>query len=169
MTYAEFLERKRSLTKPTGIADVGDIHPMLHDWQSDIVRWACKTGRAAIFADCGLGKTFMQLEWARLVAQRTLIVAPLSVARQTAREASKLGLDVRYARHGDECITDGIWITNYEMLQHFDPGHFGAVVLDESSILKNVDGTTLAQVDRNAGHRSVPTCLHCDAGTERRE
>ena len=91
-SYAEFLERKRALATPTGILEPGDVHPMLHNWQADIVRWACKTGRAAIFADCGLGKTFMQLEWARLVADRTLIVAPLSVARQTEREAAKLGI-----------------------------------------------------------------------------
>lgn len=161
MTYADFLERKRSLAAPTGLSDVGDIHPMLHDWQADVVRWACKTGRAAIFADCGLGKTFMQLEWARLVADRTLIVAPLSVARQTVREAAKLGLDVRYARHGDECTSDGIWITNYEMLQHFDPGHFGAVVLDESSILKNVDGTTRRKLTEMLA--DVPFRLACTA------
>ena len=85
--------------------------------------------------------TFMQLEWARLLGQRTLIVAPLSVARQTVREAMKIGQTIHYTRSGDDLI-DGINITNYEMLEHFDPSAFGAVVLDESSILKGLDGKT---------------------------
>jgi hypothetical protein len=144
VTYDEFLARKRRNVQPVGPAiDAGDIHPTLHEWQTEIVRWAARQGRAAIFADCGLGKTFMQLEWARVVADRTLILAPLSVARQTVNEAHKIDSDVTYVRRPADVGTGaGVWITNYEMADQFDPAMFDAVVLDESSILKNVDGTT---------------------------
>ena len=138
--YATFLASKRIAVGTVGpTVEAGDIHPLLFPFQRDLVRWSVRKGRAALFADTGLGKTFMQLEWARLIGERTLIVAPLSVARQTAREATKLGLDVPYTR-GERL--DGISITNYEMLEHFDPSDYGAVVLDESSILKSLDGKT---------------------------
>jgi len=141
--YQDFIDAKRRSVGRVGPDCLPDqCNPILHDWQRQIVAWAVTTGRAAIFADCGLGKTFMQLEWARLIGDTVIIVAPLSVARQTCREATKIGLDVRYVRHQDEVAGPGIWITNYEMVTHFDPDTFDAVVLDESSILKNVDGTT---------------------------
>jgi len=141
--YQTFLQTKQRRQQPAGvIVDLADINPILHEWQADITQWALRNGRSAIFADCGLGKTFMQLEWARLVADRCLIVAPLSVARQTVGEGLKLGIDVTYARDEAESPADGITITNYEMLEHFNMEHFDAVVLDESSILKNVDGKT---------------------------
>jgi DNA modification methylase len=140
MTYTDFLASKRIAVGADGPrVEAGDIHPLLFPFQRDLVRWSVRKGRAALFADTGLGKTFMQLEWARLIGQRTLIVAPLSVARQTHREALKLGLNVPYTR-GD--VLDGISITNYEMVEHFDPSEYGAVVLDESSILKALDGKT---------------------------
>ena len=141
MTYASFLAKKEKRIQPAGReVSAGSIHPTLHDWQRDIVQWACRQGRAAIFADCGLGKTFMQLEWSRLMHHRgALIVAPLSVARQTVREAQKIGVDVEYTRD-TPAGEGGIWITNYEMIDHFDPSRFDAVVLDESSILKNYVG-----------------------------
>lgn len=138
MDYQQFLQRKQERHWRHGI-ETGDVNPTLHDWQQDIVRWACHVGRAAIFADCGLGKSFMQLEWARNMGT-SLIVAPLSVARQTIREGQKLGLDVTYSRDGT--VSGPLTITNYEMAHTFDPKHFDAVVLDESSILKNVDGKT---------------------------
>lgn len=142
-TYAELLASKRRAHHATGPeVDPGDVHPMLHPWQAEIVRWAVRVGRSAIFADCGLGKTFMQLEWARLIADRSLILAPLSVARQTVREAETLGMNVRYVRSPDDVDGSGVWITNYEMADEFDPAMFGAVVLDESSILKNNTGAT---------------------------
>lgn len=142
MTYADFLARKSRYVPSIGVGDPGDPHPLLHDWQAASVRWAARKGRAAIFWDCGLGKTFAQLEWARLSADTALIVAPLSVARQTVREARKIDQDVRYVRDGAQVTGPGLWITNYEMAGRFDPALFGAVVLDESSILKNVDGKT---------------------------
>jgi len=142
MTYQEFLKSKRLCLPNVGRQITNnDIHPMLFPFQRDLTRWACHKGRAAIFADTGLGKTFMQLEWARLMGERTLIVAPLSVARQTAREAKKIELDVFYTRSGKN-LFQGINITNYEMLDQFDPSSFDAVVLDESSILKSLDGKT---------------------------
>lgn len=114
---------------------------MLFPFQRDLTTWAVRKGRCAIFADTGLGKTFMQVEWARIIGETTLIVAPLSVARQTVREAAKIGVDVHYTRSGDD-VTDGLNITNYEMLDKFQADRFGAVVLDESSILKSLDGKT---------------------------
>lgn len=137
--YADFLDSKRLKVQSVGPVDPGEPHELLFPFQRDLVRWAVRKGRAALFADTGLGKTFMQLEWARLIGGRVLIVAPLSVVRQTIREASKLGLDVTYSRDGS---VHPLTITNYEMVSHFDPANFGAVVLDESSILKALDGKT---------------------------
>ena len=144
MTYAEFLASKRRVYAGDGVdpKTVG-LPSMLYPWQSAIVRWALKKGRAAIFADCGLGKSFMQIAWAHALNVPTLILAPLCVAEQTVAEAAKLGITVRYA--GSESDLDsavGIHITNYERLEKFPPGLFRAVVLDESSILKAFDGKT---------------------------
>jgi DNA modification methylase len=147
MDYGEFLAGKRRIapTLGRGIA-AGDIHPVLFPFQRDLVRWSVRKGRAALFADTGLGKTLMQLEWARLLGERTLIVAPLSVARQTARIGrDMLGLDVHYTRNGSD-LSGLLNITNYEMVEHFDPALFGAVVLDESSILKSLDGKTRSKL-----------------------
>jgi hypothetical protein len=141
-SYAEFLARKRAHSQTLGIA-VDSLPSALFPWQAAIVRWALRRGRAAIFADCGLGKTVMQLAWAAATGERALILAPLCVAEQTVVEAStKLGLDVRYARSMDEAGNAPIVITNYERLDAFDLSGFGAVVLDESSILKAFDGKT---------------------------
>ncbi len=139
MTYADFLATKRAIVPTLGPSTDGTPSPILFPFQRDLTRWAVRKGRAALFADTGLGKTLMQLEWARLTGERTLILAPLSVARQTVREAAKLDLTITYSR-GE--VHDGITITNYEMAEHFDPSQYGAVVLDESSILKALDGKT---------------------------
>ena len=141
MSYTDFLERKRQLKWRHGLdLDPADIHPMLHGFQRETVLWAGRTGRSAVFLDCGMGKTFVQVEWARLMPGRALIVAPLSVARQTVREAVKIGVEVVYSRDGRPA--GDLTITNYEMAHLFDPADFQAIVLDESSILKNVDGRT---------------------------
>lgn len=142
--YAQFLATKGHRIHPTGLEVPADaIHPALFPFQRDIVRWALRQGRAAIFADTGLGKTFMQVEWARQWwlqhHQRTLIIAPLSVARQTVQEAAKWHIPVYYTREGQD-LAHGINITNYELASRFHAADFGAVVLDESSILKNVAG-----------------------------
>ena len=143
VAYADFLESKTIRSDATGMEAEG-ISPVLWDFQRDIVRWALRRGRAAIFADCGLGKTLQQLEWARHVGGSVLIVAPLSVAEQTIKEANdKLGLPVRYVTSASE-IGAGIHITNYERLQRMTdvPKYLDGIVLDESSILKSIDGKT---------------------------
>ncbi len=145
MNYGDFLSQKRKRVIEHGF-DVSDtdINPMLYDWQRVIVRWAVKVGRAAMFEDCGLGKTPQQLEWARLVCEETkgriLILTPLAVAEQTAREAAKFHIDARVVRDRAS-LGSGINITNYEILEHFQPDDFVGVVLDESSILKNYSGS----------------------------
>lgn len=161
-TYSEFLAGKVRSTVDQG-HDVapGELHSSLFDFQKDVTAWAIKKGRAAIFADCGLGKTRMQLEWARCSADTSLIVAPLSVARQTVREAAEIGIDARYVRHGSEMQGPGIYVTNYEMTEEFDPAVFGAVVLDESSILKNVAGRVRQRL--TTSFASVPARLACTA------
>ena len=143
MSYADFIARKERRHGTYGPdITIDDCHDGLHDWQQRIVTWAVRTGRCAVFADTGLGKTRMQLEWARLIAPRTLILAPLSVARQTVREAPKVGDVCTYARRQEDVTGDGTWITNYEMAHHFDPAEWDAIALDESSILKNFTGAT---------------------------
>lgn len=144
--YDDFLQSKVIIADESGFeVENCEIHPLLYDFQRDIIRWALRRGRAAIFADCGLGKSLIQLEWARHVhsrlGQSVLIVAPLSVAEQTIREATKLNMDVTFVRSVEE-LSGGIHITNYEMLWHFVGTPLSAIVLDESSILKSVDGET---------------------------
>ena len=140
--YNEFVKGKRHKLGGCGIdIDDADVHPSLFGFQTDIVRWSLRKGRAAIFLDTGLGKTRIQIEWARLLGVPTLIIAPLSVARQTVKEAARIGVDVQYVRQQSE-IQSMICVTNYEMVAQFDPSAFGAVVLDESSILKSIDGKT---------------------------
>ena len=142
-TYAEFLAAKQRQVQPAGRAvDEADINPMLHPWQKRIAAWSVRLGRAAIWADTGLGKTFLQIETVRLSGDRGLIVAPLAVCAQTVREAAKLGVVMRYVRSDTDTDGPGIWITNYEMAEHFDPAGFDVVALDEASILKQSDGAT---------------------------
>lgn len=143
--YATFLERKRITDPATGLDVVPDLNPMLFPFQRDIVTWALRRGRAAIFADCGMGKTPMQLEWARHVPGRVLILTPLAVAQQTVREGEKFGIQCQYARD-QSAASSQIIVTNYEMLEHFDPEAFDGIVLDESSILKAYDGKTRTQI-----------------------
>lgn len=139
--YSEFLKTKRIIVPAYGKdVDPSEVNTTLFDFQRDLVLWACRKGRAAIFADTGLGKTRMQLEWARLMGVKTLIVAPLSVANQTVNEGRKIGVEVVYSRTG--AADTQLTITNYEMIEHFNPADFEAVVLDESSILKALDGKT---------------------------
>jgi len=119
MKYRDFIQSKQIVDNPCGISVNGDLNPMLFGFQHDIVRWAVKRGRAAIWADCGLGKTPMQLEWARHIPGDVLILAPLAVSQQTIREGDKFGIEVNYSRHQEQ-VQSGITITNYEMLHNFD-------------------------------------------------
>lgn len=162
MSYADFLASKLREAPEIGIKiDTSDVNPTLHPWQQEIVTWAVRTGRAAIWADTGLGKTFMQLEWARLSGDTALIVAPLAVCAQTVREAEKLGITARYVRDGAAVTGPGVWITNYEMVTRFSPGLFDAVVLDEASLLKNSAGAMRTMLIEH--FRDVPRRLACTA------
>jgi len=153
--YIEFLESKLQLSRSCGFEiDLAEINPILKPHQRDIVRWAVRKGRAAIFAAFGLGKTFMQLEIARLIAKNTggrfLIVAPLGVRQEFKRDAAKLGLDIQFIRRIEECEQIGLdgrmaslFITNYETIREgkLDPRLFAGVSLDEAAILRGFGGT----------------------------
>jgi hypothetical protein len=148
MEYKEFIEGKSHLSGEFGFDPVYQ-NPALYDFQRHIVDWAVRQGRAAIFADCGLGKTLMQLSWAENVAQKTnkpvLLLAPLSVSMQTVEEAEHFNLDAKRCSDGKIPKTD-IVVTNYQRLHHFDPSDFSGVVCDESSIMKNFDGASKASI-----------------------
>lgn len=160
-TYTQFLARKTArIETPGRTITAADIHPLLHLWQNDLVRWAVRTSRAAIWADTGLGKTLMQLEWARHSGLRPLVIAPLAVCHQTVREAGRISLPASYARSGEEPV-DGVTVTNYERLPQFSPTDYDAVVLDESSILKQSDGATRTMLIDWC--RNIPHRLACSA------
>ncbi|HKY58347.1 MAG TPA: DEAD/DEAH box helicase [Aeromicrobium sp.] len=163
--YQAFLAAKQARIEQAGPRiDATDMHPLLHEWQAEIVTWAVRTGRAAIWADTGLGKTFMQVEWLRHIVGSDgtgLIVAPLAVCLQTVREAATLGIEATYVRSDHGVRGPGIYVTNYEMVAHFDPTLLRGVVLDEASILKQSDGKTRTVLIRH--FESVPFRLACTA------
>lgn len=144
-TYEDFLASKRVVVPEVGLKRIPQLSAALFPFQREAVRWALRRGRAALFEDCGLGKSLQSLEWSRIVASYTkgevLILAPLAVAGQTVREGEKFGIPVAYAREQAD-VAGPITITNYELLERFDPSRFAGVVLDESSILKNFMGAT---------------------------
>ena len=163
--YKRFLESKQVACKPSGFVVSRDaINPVLFEWQKDIVVWAMKRGKAALFEDCGLGKTFQQLEWAKHVSvhtgQSVLIFAPLAVAEQTQDEGRKLGINVTICATASD-IKPGVNITNYEKLHHFTADGLGGIVLDESSILKGFDGKTRKLITEFA--ETIPYRLCCTA------
>jgi hypothetical protein len=149
VNYQDFVSRKLSRVPPTGLPNAGELAlpAGLFDFQELLVRWALRRGRAAIFADTGLGKSRMQLAWADAVQRETghdvLILAPLAVAAQTVAEGVEIGVAVHHCRDGAD-VGPGITITNYDRLHRFDTSRFGAVVLDESSIIKHHTSKTLA-------------------------
>lgn len=162
MSYAEFLARKTQLESNSGF-DAIWLPGFLFDFQKSLVEWALSAGRCAIFADCGLGKTPMQLVWAENVVRQTnkpvLIMTPLAVGHQTAEEAAKFGIEAHRSFRGEKC--NSITIANYERLHHFRPDDFAGVVCDESSILKSFDGVTRGAVTEFM--RKVPYRLLCTA------
>lgn len=159
MEYAEFIEQKQFEDIASGHhVELHDVNSGCFEWQKYIVRWAIARGRAAVFADTGLGKTRMQVSWADLVPGRVLIFAPLAVAAQTVREARKIGIDIVYSRHD---TGERIVITNYEMMDHFDLTKFTGVVLDESSILKSHTSSTRGKLIEAC--QRVPYRLSCTA------
>lgn len=166
--YQDFLKGKRSAAAPVGFQiQTTALHSSLRGDQSAIVVWACARGRAAVFADTGLGKTRTQVAWADQVAQHTggkvLILAPLAVAQQTVREGQKIGVGVTYVRSVAEAqaAPTQVVITNYDMLKAFEAHDFTGVVLDESSILKAFSGATKRLLLKT--FESVPYKLACTA------
>lgn len=145
--YTAFVAGKLSRAVSTGIADPPPLSPALAPFQRDLVTWALRRGRCAIFADTGLGKTRMQLEWARHVAAHTgrpvLVLAPLAVAAQTAAEGERIGVEVAACREQADARA-AVNVTNYERLHRFDPAAFAAVVLDEASCIKHYTTATFS-------------------------
>jgi hypothetical protein len=147
VTYADFLARKAQLANDGGF-EPADLPSHLFDFQRNIVEWSTRKGRAAMFADCGLGKTPMSLAWAEQVHRQTgrpvLFLTPLAVGFQVVNEAAKFGHDAALSRDGK--VHASITVSNYEQLPKFDPYEFAGIVCDESSILKSFDGTTRERV-----------------------
>lgn len=149
MGYSEFLERKAQSNYCSGFAPVW-MPDFLFDFQKTLVEWALLKGKGAVFADCGLGKTPMQLVWAENVIRKTnkpvLILTPLAVAQQTVGEATKFGIQAERSREGE--IHPNINVANYERLHHFNPDDFSGIVCDESSIIKHFGGSTQKHLTR---------------------
>lgn len=164
MDYDQFVANKRRAEVATG-HQPGDLNEHLFDFQHAIVSWAVRRGRAAVFADTGLGKTLMQLSWADEVASHTkgivLILAPLAVSEQTIEQGSTFGIDVKRVPNGGTPDAPGIWITNYERMDAIDFTTLHGVVLDESSILKAHDGKTRQRIIDAA--QGIPYRLSCTA------
>lgn len=160
--YAKFLDDKMHLGGMHGF-EPADICPKLFDFQQSLVDWSLRKGRAAIFADCGLGKTPMQLEWAHQIVCKTngnvLVLTPLAVAPQTIEEGEKFGIECK--RSGDGTVASKITVANYERLHHFNSADFVGCVADESSILKSFDGVRRAEVTEFM--RKLPYRLLCTA------
>jgi len=157
--YQQFIASKVPTIQDSGIqVPAKSLNAKLFPFQRDIVAWSLRKGRSAIWADCGLGKTPMQLEWANRIPGDVLILAPLAVGKQTEREAVKFGIAAKYAR---EPIESKITITNYEMLDRFPLSLYNGVVLDESSILKAFDGSMRNQIIEAS--QRVPYRLACTA------
>jgi len=148
-SYRAFLEAKAALAKPIGFdCDPDEVNPILKPHQRDVVAWAVRGGRRAIFAAFGLGKTMMQLEAVRLVLEKSgggkgLIVMPLGVRSEFYKDAAKLGLTVTFIRSVEDATADGIYLTNYESVRDgkLDPRGFTAVSLDEAAVLRGFGGT----------------------------
>jgi len=163
-SYAAFLESKRQLGGLHGFAPLW-MPDFLMDFQAHLVDWSTRKGRGALFCDCGMGKTPMQLVWSQNVIQHTnrpvLIVAPLAASSQTVREAAKFGIPCERSSTGKHTDDARIIVTNYERLHLFDSSRYAGAVCDESSILKNFDGVTKATVTEFM--RLLPYRLLCTA------
>jgi DNA modification methylase len=164
MDYESFVKSKRRSEIATGHKP-GDLNEHLFDFQHAIVSWAVRRGRAAIFADTGLGKTLMQLAWADEVQSHTggiiVVLAPLAVSEQTIEQGKTFGIEVKRIPHGEAPTEPGVWITNYERIDAIDFTELHGIVLDESSILKSHNGKTRTAIIESC--QSVPYRLSCTA------
>ena len=164
MNYEDFVRNKRRVEVATGHIP-GELNEHLFDFQHAIVSWAVRRGRAAIFADTGLGKTLMQLAWADEVASHTngivVVLAPLAVSEQTIEQGRTFGIEVKRIPAGESPNGPGIWITNYERINILNFSAFHGIVLDESSILKSHDGKTRTAIIDAC--QSIPYRLSCTA------
>lgn len=166
--YQEFLDQKKQQRVESGfVVNDEQLNPALFPFQKYCVKRALAVGKFALFEDCGLGKTIQQLEWAQKVCEKidkpVLILAPLAVISQTIKEGEKFGYVVKEIGDMDyqQDMETGIYITNYDNMEHIEAYHFGGVVLDESSILKNFQGKTrTALIDE---FRNTPYKLACTA------
>lgn len=166
MSYSDFIDGKQVAERTHGFTPDESTYPaLIKDHQRVSVTWACKRGRAALFFDTGLGKTLAQLTWADQVVNQSggkvLILAPLAVSHQTVREGDKFGVSVRLVADKSEMDGAGVYITNYEKLNHFDSADFAGVVLDESSILKGMQGKIRKQI--TGSFKNTPYKLSCTA------
>jgi hypothetical protein len=162
-TYDTFLHRKAQAGADGGF-DPAFMADGLFDFQESLVAFNCRKGRSATFADCGLGKTPMQLTWAQNVVQRenkhVLTLTPLAVAGQTIREADKFKIDAVHSREGTLPTTASIVVANYERLHYFNPDDFAGVVCDESSCLKSFEGarrSAITEFMRKVPYRMLAT------------
>ena len=151
MDYKEFLKSKEQKSIEAGFdIEKDELNSNMFEFQKDLCKWALKKGKSAILIGCGCGKTVIQLEWAHQVHMHTgrsvLILAPLSVVNQTAKEAEKFGIETVHVCRTQDDVKGGLNITNYEMIEHFDTSAFVGIVLDESSILKSFTSKTTGQL-----------------------
>jgi DNA modification methylase len=163
--YGEYLESKKIRVEKAGFEiNIEDINPALFPFQKALVKWAIRRGRGAVFADTGLGKTAIMLEWARHIIEKTsgkvLILAPLCVSHQTVREGVKFDIPCKHSRYQNK-EESGIVITNYEMMDNFNFAEYSGIVLDESSIIKHESSKTRAKIIELG--KQVPYRLSCSA------
>ncbi len=163
--YYDLLARKQVSFSPRGFADVPHLSDRLFPHQRHATEFALKAGCSALFLDTGLGKSFCALEWGRVIVETTnrpvLMLAPLAVGPQHQREAEKFDISAKYVREPHEITGPGIWLTNYERMEKFDPSGFAGVILDESSILKSFTGATTRAL--MAAFADTPYRLACTA------
>ena len=163
--YHDFIASKRTSFAPHGLDTVPELHPAMFPHQRHSTEFALRAGCAALFLDTGLGKSLCALDWGRVVVEHTkkpvLMLAPLAVAQQHVREAERFGIDAQAVRSAEEMGARRIYVTNYDRLDKFDPSRFGGVILDESSVIKNMNGkTTRKLIDSFA---QTPFRLCCTA------
>lgn len=172
--YHNLIAAKRVAFLGDGLAHVPDLNASMFDHQRHSTEFALRKGRASLFLDTGLGKSLCALDWGRVLVEQTnksvLMLAPLAVAQQHAREATKFGIDAQVVRSGDECGSKRIYITNYDRLDKFDADRFGGVILDESSVIKNFTGkTTRALIDTFAKTKFRLCCTATPAPNDHTE